>query len=504
MEKCKERGKQRLRMENEIIRRRDKEFKKEQWSGTAKYFDHWEKVNTKFDAWTSPRYYEDNNKLMSEIKMKRVKEELLQKRKERLRKLLEEEQRTYDIEMMVHRNKNSIEKPKSKNEDIPLDVLKEVNLGLKVQEENRRRREAELKLYHQWRNNNPLVRKYEIKYGYKDLKLSWLDQQIEKRMQKEKEEEETRRILKENEERLKIEKEKEVQFGRYAEEKRQQLKNCLDQQIEELRKRQQLSEELRRKEDEETKKRIILAEIEEKQILEEKRRKEKECALFNIRQYKLKLKQKAQDIQGNLEQEILLIARLKEMEVEKLLAEETKRIEVKEGLSEFLSIVKQQQELERKRQKYLEFLFDSEARAVYEKQSEIWRQEELARQNLVKQVMEIVQQQIEENIRKNKDKQTKLLAEREEMAHRIEEYDKELQNLKEEEQQRQLEAKKVREEDLKVKSARKKQQENLKLKEIEQELETIRKEEEKLQQEIMKIQQKQVPLRSPASSRLFH
>ncbi|XP_023016713.2 trichoplein keratin filament-binding protein [Leptinotarsa decemlineata] len=505
MEKPKGRGKHRIHVENDIIRRREREFNYEKmWSGTAKYFEHWDKANSKFDSWTSPRYYEDNNKLMSEIKTKRDKEEFLVKRKEKLRKLLEEEQKTYDIELMVHKNRNLIDKPStSKMDDIPLTVLKEVNVGLKVQEENRRRREAELKLYHQWRKNNPLVRQYEIKYGCRDLKLSWLDQQIEKRMQKEKEEEETRRILKENEEKLKIEKEKEEQFTKYAEEKRQQLRRCLEQQMEELRKRQQVSENLRKKEAEETKNRMLIAEIEEKRILEERLRREKECALFNIKQHKLKLKQKAHDIQENLEQEKSLIARLKEIELETIVTEEQKRKEIKEGLSEFLSIVKEQQALERQRQKYLDFLFDSEAKAVYEQQTQIWRQEELARKNLVKQVMETIQQQIEENIRKNKEEQTQLLAEREEMARKIEEYDRELEELNKEEKQRQIETQKVREDDIKVRNARKKQQDNLKMKEIEMELEKIQKQEKKLQQEIMEMQKKQGPITRPRSSRLF-
>jgi hypothetical protein len=57
--------------------------------------------------------------------------------------------------------------------------------GLKLEEDERRRHEAELKLYHQWRSGNPVLKHYERMQKSRDLKLSWLDQQIENRMQKE-------------------------------------------------------------------------------------------------------------------------------------------------------------------------------------------------------------------------------------------------------------------------------------------------------------------------------
>ncbi|CAG9821384.1 unnamed protein product [Phaedon cochleariae] len=501
----KRRGKHRICVENDIIRRREKEFEYDQmWTGAAKYYEHWDRANARYYSWTSPRYYEDNNKQMEEIKIKRDKEELLFKRKEKLRKLLEEEQRSYEIEMMVYRNRRSIEKPRSNMADIPTDVLKKVNVGLKLDEEEKRRREAESKLYNQWKRNNPIVRQYEIKYATKDLKLSWLDQQIEKRMLQEKEEQENRRILKENEERLRKQKENEEQLLKQTQEKEKQLKDILELQISELRLKQELCEELRKKEDEDTRYKILVEEIEEKRIMEERRCKDRECALYNIRQHKQKLKKKVQDIQESLEYERDLIAKLKQLEVENLISEESKKHEIKEGISEFLNIVRQQQELERQRQKHLEFIFDSEAKAVYEKQTEIWRREDTARKNLVKQVIDIVRRQIDDNLAKNKQKQIEILSEREEMTRKIEDYNQELRILKENEEKRKTENKIVREEDIRVKNCRKKLQENLKLKEIDTELENVRKEEERLQKEIMRIQQRQRPCRPTSSTRIFY
>lgn len=506
MDKQTRRGRHRVDVENAIIRRREKQFNYEQmWNGASKYFDHWQKTNTRYESWTSPRYYEDNNKLVRETKNKRDREELLEKRRDKLKKLLEKDQQAYDVELlMVQTNKMTLDKPTtSKLDDIPIEVLKDVNMELKLKEEERRRHEAELKLYHQWRRNNPIVRQYESKYRSKDIKLCWLDQQIEKRMQKEKEDEENKRLLKIREEELQKQKEQEQNFKRYLEEKRQQLKRNLEQQMAELTKRQKENEELKKIEYEEMKKRSHLAEIEQQQALEKKRRVDREIALYNVQQHKLKLKQKAVHIQENLNQEKLFINKLKELQLEDMLTDEVKKQEIKNTLRSFLNVVKQQQELEKQRQKHLEFIFDSEAKSVYDKQCEMWKQEEIARQNLVKDVLATVQKQIEENLQKNKDKQTQLLLEREEMAKRIEQYDRELGKLNEEEEARKLENRKILDEEVKMKNAKKQLDENLKLKEINEELERIRKEEERLQQEIMRIQQRKPPPRSFRSSNLF-
>ncbi|KAJ8978359.1 hypothetical protein NQ317_002668 [Molorchus minor] len=133
------------------------------------------------------------------------------------------------------------------------------------EEEIRRKREAESKLFDQWRRNNPVIRQFESKYKTKDLKLSWLDQQIEKQMQKEREEEQARRVLKERDEKLKKAQEYEERFKRELREKEMNLKEDLKNQMEQLRKRQDIAEELRRKEDEELRRKIEINDIAEKQ-----------------------------------------------------------------------------------------------------------------------------------------------------------------------------------------------------------------------------------------------
>lgn len=129
--------------------------------------------------------------MLDSAKKAQEKADSLQARREKLRKLLTEEEKSYEIELTV-KTRNNLLSNRQKIEDIPTELLKDVNLGLKIAEDDRRRHEAEIGLYHQWRRNNPVVRDYERCLKKEELKLSWLDQQIEKRMQKEREEQECR------------------------------------------------------------------------------------------------------------------------------------------------------------------------------------------------------------------------------------------------------------------------------------------------------------------------
>ncbi|XP_076255503.1 trichoplein keratin filament-binding protein-like isoform X2 [Rhynchophorus ferrugineus] len=501
----KERGRHRTKVENDIISRRERDFRHQQmWSGAVDYYKRWDKINTKFDEWTSPRYYEDNNKMLGDIRAKRDKEELMEKRRSRLKKLLDEEEKSWEIELMVKKNADSTNKPQgNKNRDDELEVLKEVNNELKSKEDEKRRREAELKLYHQWRKNNPIVRQYESRYKIKDLKLSWLDQQIEKKMQKEKEENDCKMFIKQQEDRMKREQEQEVLHQKEIDEKKVKLKENLDKQIEELKNRQQISEKLKNQEDTDLRNKLELENLEKITEEEETRRLAKECALYNIKQHKLKLKQKAIDIQEDLEREEELLLKMKSLELQNLIQDESKKNEIKEGLRQFLDIIKDQKDLEKRRQKHLEFIFESEAKSIYNKQLEIWNKEEMCRKTLLQEVLDTVKNQIADNLKINKERQKENLKEREKITKMLEEYDQEVEHLKAEEEKSKQMRKKLLEEDIQLKKARKKKEEHSKLKEIDAELERVRKEEERLQKEILEMQRKRGPFKPLPRSRLF-
>lgn len=375
--------------------------------------------------------------------------------------------------------------------------------GLKLEEDDRRRHEAELSLYHQWRSSNPILKHYERMQKSRDLKLSWLDQQIEKRMQREKEEEECRKILKDHEQILKQEEEKVEQHRRNIIAKREELKSTLDEQIKALTIKTAESDKLREKEEAEHKNKIELEKIQLERAEYERKKLNREFALYNIKQYKMRLKAKAQNIQEDLEKEELLMKRLNNLNISEIIEDQTKQSEIKSALIQFLEISRAQKTLEKTRQKHMDFVFDSEAKTQYYQQDEIWKREEVARTNLIKDVLDTIQSQMNLKLEKNKYEQTNLFKEREEILKHIEEYNNELAELQKCEQLKKHETKKVLEKEIKLKNAKKKVKENLELKRIDEELERVRKEEERLKKEIINIQMRQGPVRPPRSRIFF-
>lgn len=492
----------RIDVENDMIKRREREFKHQsRWNGQVQYYKTFEKANNKYENWTSPRYYEENNQMIEKIRKERDKKDSNEKRREKLRKLYMEENDSYEIELMV-RNRDKFLLPRKKSDDIPGELLKEINQGLKLEEEDRRRHQAELGLYNHWRNNNHTVRNYERILRNKDLKLSWLDQQIQKRMEREKEEEECRRILIDREKTIAQQKLQEEEFQKEIQVRNQNLRRDLEEQMRELEEKQKKTDELRMQEDEDQRVRFQLVEIEEKQRLENKRRDDREFALFNIKQHKMKLKQKAVDIEENLKSEKELVEDILKAQLAEQLENETKKHELQQTLKEFLKYAREQQELEKQRRKYLDFIFDSEAKFMYEKQCEIWHEEQKGRQRLLSDVLATIKHQIKEKSDRIKSKQIQLLDEREEALRTLEKYNREMQELQEEANKRKVEFKQGIDKQIKERNKKRKELETYEQRNVENQLEVARKEEERIRKEIVKLQQKQGPVRHPRS-RIF-
>lgn len=493
----------RLNAEKRMVRQREREYDHQAtWNDQVRYYKICEKTSNKFDEWTSPRYYATNNQLIESQRKQRERKESLEKRKEKLKKLLEEEDRSYQIELMVKNRYTHLRDPAKKNEP-PTELLKDLNLGIKVAEEDRRRHEAELSLYHHWRQNNPVLREYERGKGTKDMKLSWLDQQIEKRLQSEKAEEECRRILAERDQRIKEEREKEEAFKREISERNQLLKEDLHKQIGELQNKQKRAERLQKEEEEHAGKLNELEELAERQRDEEKKRVQREVALENIKQHKLKLKSKAKIIEENLEDEKHIVQKLLDSQLTENIENEAKKNELKTAMNEFLKFARDQQELEKQRQKHFDFVFDSEAKSVYERQLEVWASEQNARAALLQDVQDTLKEQIQQKIETNKQKQRDLLEERQDNLKLIEDYDKDIRRNKEEEQRKLQEWKKGIEEQIKEKAARKMKEKLDEAKKQDLELTNARKEEERLRHEIVELQRRQGPIRHTKSRILY-
>lgn len=492
----------RTNIENEMIRKREKEHKHQtEWGNRVQYYKTFDKSNNKYEQWTSPRYYEENAQLMGNIRKKRDKEELTVKRREKLLKLYQEEEASYKIELMV-KNKNNYLKPRNKSDDLPTEILDVINKGLKLEDEDRRRHQAELSLYEHWRRNNHNLRNYERRIRTNDVKLSWLDQQIQKRMEREKQEEEYRKMLAERDKQIEQQKKEEDAYKKYLELKNKELKSNLDNQLIELNDKKRQSEKLELEENEYFQLQRQVDVIEEKQVKEEKQREERQIALFNIRQHKLKLKQRAKDIEKSLDEEADLAEEMLKLDLKEKLENNRKINDVQKTLREFVQYAREQKQLEKKRQETVNFIFDSEAKLMCERQCEIWQKEEASRKTLLKDVLDIIKQQIKEKEDKHKVEYLETLNEREEMLKNIEKCNDEMEHLKQEELRKNTEYKNIIDKQIKERELQRKQLKCLERSDIENQLESNRKEEERLKNEIMKLQKRREPI-SYRKTRIF-
>lgn len=234
--------------------------------------------------------------------------------------------------------------------------------------------------------------------------------------------------------------------------------------------------------------RTLLQELEEKRKLDEARIKNYEIALENIKHHKVKLKRKAAEIQENIDREQELMKQILESDVADAIEDEKKRKEIRQTVEQFLQFAREQKRLEKDREKYLDFVFDSEAKIMYEKQSEIWEEERKSRQALLKDVLQTIKVQIEEKLEKNRRRQLEVLKEREENLKAVEEYDRELEREQQESGRRKQEQKKILDEQIKEKNAIRNKLKSLQQKDLDLQLQKAQKEEERLKREIQKLQ----------------
>ncbi|KAK5638015.1 hypothetical protein RI129_012310 [Pyrocoelia pectoralis] len=455
----------RLNPETRMVKRREREHDHQvKWNNQVRYYKSWEKANNKFEEWTSPRYYQDANDKLATIKKCRERKENLEKRREKLKKLFDDEERSHQVELMV-KTRNKLRN----RSDISNELLKNVHSAVALANEDKRRREAELALYHHWKNNNPSVRLHERARDLKEIKLSWLDQQIKKRIDKEREEEECRKLLAERQKWLEEEKERDERVQREISEKNKKMRAELEKQIENLHLKQEESEKLQKEEEEDVLKQSALKLLDQKRIDLDSKKRQRELALENLKLYKLKLKQNATD----------------------------------RTMDELLRYARDQQELERKRLQHFDFIFDSEAKLIYERQKEIWLEEDKARSALLRDVFDTVREQIEENLRRNKDEQRRVLEERQSTLKLVEEYDSDVRKTNEEEELRRRQWKKEVELQLNEKKMLEAEAKKRVESEAEVALENARKEEERLRQEIIQLQRRQGPIRHSRSRILF-
>lgn len=471
-------------MENLARRKQLDHENHEAWLNKIHYYKHWEKQNSKYQNWTSDEYYLNSLRDYDQEKKKKEKEESINARREKLRQLLREEDLEYGLEL----TDSPREKSRQKTKEVCTDLLRDVNLGLKLAEDDRKRHEAELKLYNKWRNENPIIRDYQTNQNCASLKLAWLDQQIEKRMAQEKCEKETMMMIKNREELLKVEEEEQRKELEVKARKENELIQKINTQMDAYKNNERRNARLLEEIEECLQKRKEIDNLIQQRDSELKIRREKELAVFNINQSKLKLRKKAIEIEEQLQKEKQLIENLKKLQINEALENEEQKTNSKKAMENYLKHVRDQQNLEAQRQQYMSFIFDSEAKIMWQKQERLWKEEQQARDKLLQNVLKDLRSQIDEKIEQKLEHQKRIETEKEENLRVMEEANERMKEDQEELVKRKWERKKDLERQINEKEIRERENEMQEQKRRIEELDFIRKEEQRLRNELMQMQ----------------
>ncbi|CAG4932726.1 unnamed protein product [Colias eurytheme] len=262
--------------------------------------------------WTTEGYYEKAKREAELLSERKIRAAQLEERRKKLELMLFQENMQYQQELKALAAQPKFFKNGSYLNKVPTSTLQEINQGIMEKEEQLRKQEAELKLYHAWRLRQPELRAASSYMANGKLKSAWLEQIVEKEVQKKKDDEETRKILQERDEALQKQIQLEEQRLREKELQMRELRSGLEEQIAELSEKETAVKKLRTFEEKE---RMILDEL---QFISNEREREhlklvaeRDTSIINMGLHKFKLKKKVLSVLNEISLDLKMLERIK-------------------------------------------------------------------------------------------------------------------------------------------------------------------------------------------------
>uniref|UniRef100_A0A8C8GHP8 Trichoplein keratin filament-binding protein n=1 Tax=Oncorhynchus tshawytscha TaxID=74940 RepID=A0A8C8GHP8_ONCTS len=363
---------------------------RQQWEMNSKYYRQQNVVSSKQAHWSSRQSYQESMSAYHKERLKEEKVVSLEKRRERLRTLLQKERDQLEAELrdVVPDRSTLTRQLMDKTED------------LRSGREERRKKLAEELLREHWKKNNPELQKVSGRR---------IRAQEEKR-RFENEYETSRREA--------LQRMKQAEERRRGED-RERAKE-LRKQMEELKLREEEASCLKKEQE------ALLSQRWEVEKLEEERRKVEEChkksemGRFLTRQYRAQLKRRAQQVQEELEADRKILAALLEGEQEDQRLESVRRERAVADAAWMKHVIEEQLQLEREREAEFDVLYREEAQRVWEKREAEWEKERRARERLMQEVLAGRQQQLDVKMQENRQAQEESLRRREELIEELE------------------------------------------------------------------------------------
>ncbi|XP_063609969.1 trichoplein keratin filament-binding protein-like [Penaeus indicus] len=178
---------------------------------------------------------------------------------------------------------------------------------------------------------------------------------------------------------------------------------------------------------------LRLHEITQRRLRLKDLRQRKELELFWARQYQLKLKKKAADIQ----QELLEDENIIEDILRGLPEDEDEQMKHRRSEAEWMkTVLGEQRKLESMREKEYELLFSEEAESMWKKRQAEWEREQRARDRLMGEVLHGLQQQVQDQQSRNVRERETLDSEKAQIQRSIIDIRDQMQDLEREEKER--------------------------------------------------------------------
>ncbi|XP_075984052.1 trichoplein keratin filament-binding protein isoform X2 [Anticarsia gemmatalis] len=408
--------------------RRDNELRRaEELKRVANYFESNTNKSRHHEQWTTEGYYEKANKEAEELSQRKIRAAQLEERRKKLELMLFQENMQYQQELKSLAAQPKLYKNGSYLNKVPTSTLQEINQGIRDKEEQLRRHEAELRLHHAWRLRQPELRAASAYVANGKLKCAWMEQIVEKEVQKKKDEEETRKVLKERDEMLRKQIQIEEERLREKELQVKELRESLEGQIAELSEKESVVKKLRKQEEKE---KIILDEL--VFISSERERElarlvaERDANIVNMGLHKYKLKRKVIAVMKEIELDLEMLDRIRRSMLKDHETEQEASGHYKRVLDAALAELHEHREREQQRQRTIEVMYDGEARQINEKQDKLWAKERDARALLMNEVVATLKRQVEEKIEINRQRQKANVLEREQILAQMENFHEEV------------------------------------------------------------------------------
>lgn len=428
-------------VQDRIARRRERADHHERvWRQMTTYYDKTRNSTAAHDRWLNQRE--------SPLDRRRVCSAPIEQRRQKLKQKLSVEEELYQAE--ICRNSHRSRPPSTLSDIIctnqgttspspaaagSCDRLEQLDcIRRQLTERNKRRQmarqsEAQKQLDKQWKLNSAIIREMESERLSSEAREAW-KKQIEEReikrqetkRQEERDQEERERLQEQEEERCRMEEERSAQ-------KIQEIKQELEDQIQQKRELCERLAVLAGEEAElmEKERRLQLAMDQRKQA--EEKAKQQHIRLCQVRQFNARLREKSRQIESTLTDEIAFIDKiLLSGEADKqLMAETASRAEARQ----LRSVLSDQLQLESCRRTRAELLFSEEAEGMWQRREREWMREEEARRQLMADVIVSWRQQLDEKLQKQRQQLQILREEEREREQRAAETES---RLKEEEQ----------------------------------------------------------------------